>query len=146
MALYGTSTPLAQGCRDAMRGAIAIETRLARMNEALAADLVEPLRAGISIHSGEAIVGTMGPPATPILSALGDTVNVAARLESETKRRDCMLVISSACAAAAGVDLGAFPSHTTSVRGRRKTVTYHAIGAPSALAASLDRVGHGAAV
>ncbi|MGE5168808.1 MAG: adenylate/guanylate cyclase domain-containing protein, partial [Rudaea sp.] len=112
MALYGTSTTLAQGCRDAMRGAIAIETRLARMNDALADDLVEPLRAGISIHSGEAIVGTMGPPATPILSALGDTVNVAARLESETKRRGCMLVISSACAKAAGVDLRSFPSHT----------------------------------
>jgi adenylate cyclase len=145
MALYGTNTPLVQGCRDAMRGAIAIETRLARMNEALAHDLVEPLRAGISIHSGEAIVGTMGPPATPILSALGDTVNVAARLESETKRHRCMLVISAACAAAAGMDLGAFPSHTASVRGRRESVTYYAIAAPSALAASLDSVRDGAA-
>ena len=139
MALYGTGSGLARGCRDAMRGAIAIGERLARMNAALAADLGEPLRAGISIHAGEAIVGTMGPPATPLLSALGDTVNVAARLEAETKRHHCVLVISSACARAAEVDLAAFPEHTATVRGRSEPVTYYAIADPAALAASLAR-------
>ena len=139
MALYGTGSGLARGCRDAMRGAIAIGERLARMNAALAADLGEPLRAGISIHAGEAIVGTMGPPATPLLSALGDTVNVAARLEAETKRHHCVLVVSSACARAAEVDLTAFPQHTTTVRGRSEPVTYYAIADPAALAASLAR-------
>ena len=69
----------------------------------------------------------MGPPATPILSALGDTVNVAARLEAETKRRRCVVVISSACARAAGVDLSRFPEHTVTVRGRSEPVTYYAI-------------------
>ena len=137
MALYGASTGLARACRDAMRGAIAIGERIARMNAALASDLGEPLRAGISIHAGEAIVGTMGPPATPLLSAIGDTVNVAARLEAETKRHHCVLVISSACARAAGVDLSAFPQHTATVRGRSEPVTYYAIADPAALAASL---------
>ena len=140
MALYGTSTDLARGCRDALRGAIAIEQRLARMNAALAADLGKPLRAGIGIHAGEAIIGTMGPPATPILSALGDTVNVAARLEAETKRRHCVLVISSTCARTAGVDLSAFPQHTVTVRGRSEPVTYFAIEDPAALAVILDSV------
>jgi adenylate cyclase len=121
-----------------MRGAIAISERLARMNTALAADLGEPLQAGISIHAGEAIVGTMGPPATPLLSALGDTVNVAARLEAATKQHRCVLVVSAACADAAGVDLSAFPQHTSSVRGRSEPVTYYAIGKPRALEAALS--------
>ena len=138
MALYGTATDVRRGCRDAMRGAIAISERLARMNTALAADLGEPLQAGISIHAGEAIVGTMGPPATPLLSALGDTVNVAARLEAATKQHRCVLVISAACADAAGVDLSAFPQHTSSVRGRSEPVTYYAIGKPRALEAALS--------
>jgi len=137
MALYGTATDIRQGCRDAIRGAIAISERIAKMNAALAADLREPLQAGISIHAGEAIVGTMGPPATPLLSALGDTVNVAARLEAETKRHRCMLVISDACAEAAGVDLSGFARHTSSVRGRTKPVTYYAIRDPSTLTAAL---------
>jgi adenylate cyclase len=107
------------------------------MNTALRADLGQPLRVGISIHAGEAIIGTMGPPATPLLSALGDTVNVAARLESETKRHGCVLVISAACARAAGVDLARFPEHTTTVRGRSEPVTYYAIADAAAVAACL---------
>lgn len=133
MALYGTETDLARGCRDAIRGAVAIAARLAQMNAAFAHDLGQPLRAGIGIHAGDAIVGTMGPPATPLLSALGDTVNVASRLEAESKRRRCMLVVSSACADAAGVDLSSFPRHTVTVRGRSEPVTYHAIDDPAAL-------------
>jgi adenylate cyclase len=81
----------------------------------------------------------MGPPATPLLSAIGDTVNVAARLEAETKRQRCVLVISSACARAAGVDLSEFPQHTVTVRGRSEPVTYYAIADPAALATSLSR-------
>jgi len=137
MALYGTETDLAQGCRDAIRGAIAIAARLAQMNAAFAHDLGQPLRAGIGIHAGDAIVGTMGPPATPLLSALGDTVNVASRLEAETKRRRCTLVVSSACARAAAVDLSRFPEHTVTVRGRSEPVTYHAIADPATLTALL---------
>jgi len=71
MALYGTTTDVRRGCRDAMRGAIATVERLATINAALGADPGEPPRAGISIHAGEAIVGAMGQPATPLLSALG---------------------------------------------------------------------------
>lgn len=138
MALYGTTTNLAQGCRDAMRGALAIERRLARINAALDADLKEPLRAGVSIHAGDAIVGTMGPPDHPILSALGDTVNVAARLEAETKRHPGMLVISSACARASGVDLSRFPEHTATVRGRGEPVSYYAIADLGELATLVD--------
>jgi adenylate cyclase len=137
MALYGTETDLPQGCRDAIRGAIAIAARLAQMNAAFAHDLGQPLRAGIGIHAGDAIVGTMGPPATPLLSALGDTVNVASRLEAETKRRRCMLVVSSACARAAALDLSGFPEHTVTVRGRSEPVTYHAIADPATLTALL---------
>jgi adenylate cyclase len=145
MALYGTETDLERGCRDALRGAIAITARLAKMNAAFAHDLGQPLRAGIGIHAGDAIVGTMGPPATPLLSALGDTVNVASRLEAETKRRNCVLVVSSACAHAAGLDLSRFAEHTATVRGRNKPVTYHAIDDPAELAALLAAADRAAA-
>lgn len=133
MALYGTQSDLARGCRDAMLGAIAVQERLARINAALAADLREPLRAGIGLHAGNAIVGTMGPPLQPVLSALGDTVNVAARLEAETKSHDAAVVVSAECARASGVDLSRFPLHTVTPRGRGASVSYYAIADPRAL-------------
>lgn len=135
MALYGTECGIARACRDAMRGAVAIQARLTRINAALANDLPTPLVAGIGVHAGDAIVGTMGPPATPILSALGDTVNVAARLEAETKHHGCAIVVSSACATAAALDLSRFAQHTVAVRGRDEPVTFYTIDEPAALAA-----------
>ncbi|HET6803389.1 MAG TPA: adenylate/guanylate cyclase domain-containing protein [Casimicrobiaceae bacterium] len=138
MALYGTETGLARGCRDALRGAVAIQARLARINAALVHDLPTPLVAGIGVHAGDAIVGTMGPPATPILSALGDTVNVAARLEAETKHHRCAIIVSAACATAAAVDMSRFAQHTVHVRGRIEPVTYYAIDAPADLAAVIN--------
>ena len=139
MALYGTTSDHKQGCLDALRGAVAVSDRLARINAALTSELRDPLKAGISIHAGEAIVGTMGPPASPIISALGDTVNVAARLEAETKRHDCALIVSAACARASGVDLSQFPEYTVNVRGRSQTVSYYAIADAAALVPLLSR-------
>ena len=133
LVLYGIASDLAQGCRDALHGAIAVSGRLAQINAALASELREPLRVGISVHAGEAIVGTMGPPDHPIVSALGDTVNVASRLESETKSHQCALVVSAACAKAAGIDLSTFPEHTVKVRGRAQSVSYYAIADTAAL-------------
>jgi adenylate cyclase len=54
-------------------------------NERLAGELRTPFAIGIGIHTGQAIVGRMGPPKTPITSAVGDSVNMAARLERTTK-------------------------------------------------------------
>jgi adenylate cyclase len=93
---------------------------------------------GIGLHAGEAIVGTMGPPAAPILSALGDTVNVTSRLESLTRVHDCSMVVSDACAAAAQVDLSSFPAHEVVVRGRSKAVRYFAVTEPERLSALVD--------
>lgn len=138
MALYGMTSDIERGCRDAMRGAIAIGERLERINAALAADLRQPLRIGVGIHAGEAIVGSMGPPEHPVLSALGDTVNVAARLEGETKSHDCMLVISAAAARSANVELSGFPMHTATVRGRGAAVDYHAVDDLQALRRAIE--------
>ena len=44
----------------------------------------------------------MGPPTSPNLSAVGDNVNIAARLESETKTHGCTLIVSTALAGARG--------------------------------------------
>ena len=59
--------------------------RVDRLNRRFEVELESPIGIGVGIHTGLAIVGRMGPPQTPVLTALGDTVNTAARLESITK-------------------------------------------------------------
>ena len=64
-------------------------THLDELNERFVEELEEPLRIGIGVHAGEAIVGTMGPPSSPNYSAIGDNINIAARLEAKTKELGC---------------------------------------------------------
>ena len=133
MALYGLESGVAIGSRQALRGAAEMARRLSRLNAGLEDELAEPLRIGIGIHCGDAIVGTMGPPSSPNLSAVGDNVNVAARLESESKSLGCTLVVSTALAGAAGVDLSAHPLHEAELRGRGGSVSVYAIDDPTQL-------------
>ena len=139
MALYGLGGDVARGCRDALHGAARMCERLADLNRSLADELPSPLRVGIGVHCGEAIVGTMGPPSSPIFSAIGDNVNIAARLEACTKELDCPMVISQVVAEQAQLDTTDLPVHEASIRGRDATLCVYAIADPVALAARIGR-------
>jgi adenylate cyclase len=128
MALYGldAAAPVA-GALDAIRGAREMLNRLDQLNRRLGTDLAEPMRIGIGIHHGEAIVGAMGPPRSQIITAIGDTVNTCARLEGLTKDYDCVAIISRRAAEAAGLDLGDRELHHAPVKGRAEPVEFYAL-------------------
>lgn len=133
LALYGLEGDIEQGCRDALIGAAEMTRRLDGLNARLGTELESPLRIGIGVHSGDAIVGTMGPPTSPLLSAIGDNINIAARLEAMTKQFECTLILSKACADTAGVNCDGFPRHEVDVRGREGDVAIYAVGDPRAI-------------
>ena len=135
MALYGLGDKVQIGARQALAGSADMLRRLDALNGLLAEELDEPLRVGIGIHCGEAIVGTMGPPEWPILSAIGDSVNVAARLEALTKEMGLPIVISADVAEAAGIDVSDRPHRTVEVRGRSASISVYAIDNPGSLLA-----------
>jgi len=128
MALYGLhARDPATGAVDAVRGAREMLTRLDQLNRQLSHDLPEPLRIGIGIHYSEAIVGAMGPPRSQIITAIGDTVNTCARLESLTKEYDALVVISRRAAKAAGLNLKDNELHQVAVKGRNEPVQFYAL-------------------
>lgn len=136
MALYGLyAADPAAGAADAVRGAREMLARLEQLNYRLRGDLREPLRIGIGIHYGEAIVGSMGPPRSQIVTAIGDTVNTCARLESLTKEYDCAVVVSRAAAEAAGLEVDGQELQEVPVKGRTEPVQFYTLQAPQAVPA-----------
>jgi adenylate cyclase len=128
MALYGLdAADPATGPAGAVRGAREMLTRLEQLNRQLREDLPEPLRIGIGIHYGEAIVGAMGPPRSQIVTAIGDTVNTCARLERLTKEYDCAVVMSRRAAEVALLDFSGRELHTAPVKGRVEPVRFYAL-------------------
>ena len=130
MALFGVEEGPEEGCRQALAAACAIVDALDGMSKTLADELEEPLRVGVGIHTGPTVVGEMGRGVAKYLTAVGDTVNTASRLQDLTKEYGCRLVISSQVAERAGADVSAFPAHQIEVRNRAAPLTIRAIENP----------------
>jgi adenylate cyclase len=90
------------------------------INRQLAQDLREPLKMGIGLHVGPVILGEMGFGRASALTAIGDPVNVASRLEELTKEFGVQLVVSARLAERAGVDLAGLELREIEIRGRRR--------------------------
>ena len=76
----------------AYRSALEMLERLKNFNEYLSKTYGESFQIGIGIHYGPVVVGQLGHPKQSSFTAIGDTVNVAARIESATKGRGNILV------------------------------------------------------
>ena len=100
---------------------------LQKLNIALENDLPQPLRLGIGIHFGYAVVGKMGYEMVSSVTAIGDTVNTASRLESATKEFKAEFIVSDDVVRTAGVDLSAFQRQQLSVRGREKPLNVYVV-------------------
>ena len=138
MALFGIEAGPAEGCRQALAAAQRMVDQVQMLSQALAEELAEPLRIGVGIHCGPAVVGRMGYGATIHLTAIGDTVNVASRLQDLTKEFSCHLVISEEVAQQAGLNLSALPRHEITVRNRREALAIFVVDDVAALAIHQD--------
>src|SRR5438067_7904789 len=120
MALFGVEGEAEAGCRDALAAAGLMSLRLIELNRSLRGELAEPLRIGIGIHAGPAIVGEMGYGSAAALTAIGDAVNTASRLETLTKQCECELIVSDEVIVRAGLDRNLFAWQDTEIRGKQE--------------------------
>lgn len=127
MALFGVDADPADGCRRALRAAQGMAAGIEALSRTMEADLDGPLRIGIGIHTGPAVVGQMGYGETIYLTAVGDTVHVASRFQDLTKQYQAQLVISEEVAARARVDVSTFARHEITVRNRKEPLAIRVI-------------------
>jgi len=127
LALFGLTTDRQEACRQALRAAALIAANVDELNQFLSHDLHEPIRFGIGIHGGEVIVGDIGYRDHMVFTALGDAVNVAARLQDLTKTLVCEAVISDEVRLTAGLAEDALPAQEVAIRGRNEPMTVRTV-------------------
>lgn len=120
MAAFGA--PLADA--DAARHAVAAAREiLAEIDRRRAADGDWPLEIGIGLHIGPCVTGNIGSPRRKEFTVIGDTVNLASRLEQLTKQYGSRLIVSDAIIAALGEEAGAaIPLGAVAVKGYAEPV------------------------
>lgn len=127
LALFGLNCDPQTACRQALQAAARIADNIDELNQALKHDLPEPLRFGIGIHGGEVIVGDIGYRDNMVFTALGDPVNVAARLQDMTKSLACSAIVSEDVFISAGFAADTLSSHDLPVRGRTAAIRVRAV-------------------
>jgi len=138
LALFGLNCDPATACRQAIIAAGRIAQNVAELNEFLRGDLKEPLRFGIGIHGGEVIIGDIGSPGHIVFTALGDPVNVTARLQDMTKALACEVILSDEVRARAGLREDALPASEVTLRGRDAPMMIRTVTDASQLTAIAD--------
>lgn len=137
LAIFGLKTPLPETCRQALSAAARLSQGIRALNQTFEGELDQPLRLAIGLHAGPAIIGEMGYGQATSLTAVGDTINTASRLEGLAKEHDAELAVSAELVQRAGL---AFEGHRRleiSLRGRQATLETWIVGDASQLSLSL---------
>ena len=126
MVQFGAPVSYPDHAARALRAALAMRDAAGEfvswMSERFAERNLPAFNIGIGIHTGEAIVGNVGSSRRMEYTVIGDTVNLASRLESASKTLGCMIVASSVTIKAAGIDVRTGLHDVIHVKGRETPV------------------------
>ncbi|MBA3442337.1 MAG: adenylate/guanylate cyclase domain-containing protein, partial [Pyrinomonadaceae bacterium] len=120
MALFGAPTVTAQDATNALSAAAGMQHRVRSLNQELRAEGFNEISVGIGLHTGEATIGYIGSEQRLEYTAIGDTVNIAARLESNAEGGQILLSDATARAAAGHYPL--VPRESITVKNRTEPV------------------------
>jgi adenylate cyclase len=127
MAYFGAPQPSPDHAAQAVRCALEMQRALAQWREETAGQALPPVFMRIGVHTGAAVVGEMGSRLQVSYTAIGDTVNVAARLEPLNKEFGTSILISEHTRAGLGPDLATEFKGELQVKGRAEPVRVYAV-------------------
>ena len=126
MAVFGSPAPYPDHARRAIAAALALAERTSDFQAWIARRFPDrdwqDFRIGIGLHTGEVVVGNVGSPKRFEFTAIGDTVNIASRLEGLTKELGWTIVASAATIQAAGPGVVTGGAKQVQVKGRQEPV------------------------
>ncbi len=78
----------------AVQAALSMQDRLVKLNERLRGQNINPIRHGIGVHTGAVLAGIIGSKERSSYALVGDTVNLASRIQGLTKEFSCEIILS----------------------------------------------------
>ena len=118
LAIFGLRCEPAEACRQALSAVPLVAANIDELNAALKQQLQTPIRFGIGLHCGRAVMGEIGFRDHVTFTAIGDPLNVASRLEQLTKEMACEAIVSEQVFQQAGVSAAGLPQLAARLRGR----------------------------
>jgi adenylate cyclase len=129
LAVFGAPLDDPEHARHAILSALAMNETLEKLNERWSSDGLPSLRMGVGIHTGEVFAGNVGRAGKVKYAVVGDTVNLASRVEGLNKEMGTTMLVTEASYRAAGLDLEVKDRGLISVKGREEPVrVYEVIG------------------
>ncbi len=122
LAVFGAPEPLPDHAARAIAAAREIRTRIERVRQRRG----EAIGVGIGIHTGRLVAGCLGSGDRLEFTVIGDTVNIASRLESLTKERGVDVLVSEETARVAGEAALGAPGEVA-IRGRTEPLRIRAL-------------------
>ncbi len=136
-AVFGLETDPRLACRQAVDAGLEMMERIEVLSRVIEQDFGVPLRIGVGIHVGPVIVGKVGPSDDLRFGLVGATVNIASRLEGQTKLLGSPLLVSQAVAEQLidrdGLRIG--PAQEVQLKGVEGAFVVRAIEADGSIAA-----------
>jgi adenylate cyclase len=117
MSVFGLDGDAAAAARNALTAAESVWRLVDQLSEDFAEEL-GALKFGIGVHTGLSVIGRVGLPGQTSIQFLGDTGNIASRLESLTKETACTMIVSASAIAAAGMSTPGWLASDLEIRGR----------------------------
>jgi adenylate cyclase len=120
MAVYGAPLSTGRDPQNAVESAVQMLAMLEILNKGRSARELPPLRLGVGIATGDVVAGTIGSPKRMDYTVIGDSVNLAARLQDITKRYGVGIIVDEATAAAVAASQSLRELDLIQVRGRQR--------------------------
>ena len=130
MAVFGAPLPLADPSDSAVRAAREMIEMIDLFNAERAAAAKAPIRIGIGIATGEMVAGYTGTQQRATYTCIGDTVNLAARLEAHTKVAACPILIDEATRAGLGERIPVKSLGAVNFKGKAVAVEVFSVDVP----------------
>jgi adenylate cyclase len=130
MAVFGAPLDDPDHARHAVESALSMQRALGGLNRRWEAEGLPPLRMGLGVHTGEVFAGNVGRAGKVKYAVVGDTVNLASRVEGLNKELGTIMLVTESAYRKAAMNVRMTDRGLVQVKGRQEPVRIYEVAAP----------------